>query len=103
MAKQKFDGVVEAVHYNPNGQIEWVRAYERRGAAFSDHVLISRADFIARLKAGKQFLVGKRIQYLGGNFETTQPIQLAAKHGAEIIVAGNASAEHDALEGVPII
>ncbi len=103
MAKQKFDGVVEAVRYTPSGQIEWVRAYERRGAAFSDHVLIQRADFVARLKAGKQFLVGTRIPYLGGMFETAQPIQLSAKNGAEIIVAGNASADHDALEGVPVI
>ena len=103
MAKQKFDCVVEAVRYTPSGQIEWVRAYERRGAVFSDHVLIARADFISRLKAGKLFLTGKRIQYLGGNFETTQPIKLAANNGAEIIVTGNANAEHDALEGVPII
>ena len=103
MAKQKFDGVVEAVRYTPSGQIEWVRAYERRGAAFSDHVLILRAELITRLKAGKQFLVGKRIQYLGGNFETTHSIQLATKNGAEIIVAGSTSADHDALEGAPII
>ena len=29
MAKQKFDGVVEAVRYTPSGQIEWVRAYKQ--------------------------------------------------------------------------
>jgi hypothetical protein len=103
MAKQKIDGVVEAVRYNPSGQIEWVRAYERRGAAFTDRVLIDRADFIARLKAGKRFLVGKRIPYLGGTFETALQIQLAAKNGSEIIVAGNSSTEHDHLEGVPIL
>ena len=103
MAKQKFDGVVESVRYAPSGQIEWVRAYERRGAVFSDRVLILRSDFIARLKAGKRFLVGKRIIYLGGKFETSHPIQLAARNGAEIIIAGTTSADHDRLEGVPFL
>lgn len=103
MAKQKIDGVVEAVRYAPDGQIEWVRAYERRGAAFSDHVLITRSDFIARLKAGRRFLVGKRVIYLGGQFETSQPIELVTKNGSELITAGNAAAGHDLLEGVPVI
>jgi len=83
MAKQKIDGVVEAVRYNPNGQI--------------------RSDFIAQLKSGKRFLVGRRVTYLGGTFETAQQIQLAAKNGGEIIVAGNTSTDHDHLEGVPIL
>lgn len=103
MAKQKFDGVVEAVRYDPNGQIEWVRAYEWRGAAFSDRVLIDRADFIAQLKAGRRFLVGKRVPYLGGTFETALQIKLTAKNGSEVIVAGDASVDHDHLEGVPIL
>ncbi len=103
MAKQKYDGVVEAVRYDPSGQIEWVRAYEWRGAAFSDRVLIDRSDFIAQLKAGKRFLVGKRVPYLGGTFETAFQIQLATRNGGEIIVAGNTSGDHDHLEGVPIL
>ena len=32
MANKKYDGVIEAVHYAPDGQVEWVRAYLRRGA-----------------------------------------------------------------------
>ena len=103
MAKQKFDGVVEAVHYSPDGQIEWVRAYERRGAVFSDHVLIHRSDFISRLKAGKRFLVGKRISYLGGKFDISHPIQLATRNSHEIIIAGTTSAHQDHLEDVLLI
>ena len=103
MAKQKIDGVVEAVRYAPDGQIEWVRAYEWRGVAFSDHVLIQRGDFIARLKAGKQFVVGKRVLYLGGKFQTSHPVQLVTRNGAEIIVAGTPNANGDRLEGVPLI
>ena len=43
MAK-KVDGVVEAVRYR-DGQIEVVRAYERRGAAFSDRLLLTRKEW----------------------------------------------------------
>ena len=34
MAKLKFDGLIEAVRYAPDGKIILVRAYERRGATF---------------------------------------------------------------------
>ena len=40
---------------------------------------------------------------MGGMFETAQPIQLAAKNGSEIIVAGSSSPDHDHLDGVPIL
>ena len=103
MAKLNYDGVVEAVRYTPAGQVEWVRAYERRGPVFSDHVLISRADLVARLKAGKRFLVGQRTTYQGAMFETSQPVQLVAKNGSEVILAGDDSTGHDHLEGVPVI
>ncbi|MDP1779148.1 MAG: hypothetical protein Q8K73_02630, partial [Anaerolineales bacterium] len=50
MAK-KIDGVIEAVRYK-NGQITWVRAYERRGATFSDRVLLDRKTLLQRLQKG---------------------------------------------------
>ena len=71
MAK-KFDGVIEAVHYK-NGQIVTVRAYERRGAAFSDRVLIDRKELLERIKGGKQFVIGKRKEFMAGTFETGKP------------------------------
>ena len=48
MAK-KFDGVIEAVRYK-NGQIEVVRAFERRGAAFTDRIMLNRKEFLERIK-----------------------------------------------------
>src|SRR6266498_1340711 len=72
MAK-KFDGVIEAVRYR-NGQIEVVRAFERRGAAFSDHVLIERHELLKRLKEGRKFVTGKRREGFGGMFEQGQPV-----------------------------
>ena len=59
----KFDGVIEAVRYR-GGKIELVRAYERRGATFSDRVLLDRAALLDRLKKGKRFVTGQRTELL---------------------------------------
>lgn len=103
MAKQKIDGVVEAVHYAPDGRVDWVRAYLRHGVTFTDHILIPRHELLTKLREGKRFLVGMRKPYLGGMFETTQPLNIVAKNGHEVLVVGEAHAEQDNLEGVPII
>jgi hypothetical protein len=99
MAKIKYDGVVEAVRYKPDGEIDWVRAYERRGSAFSDYLLIDRQALIKRLKC---FVVGERMPYLAGTFKVSNPIRLVDKGSQEIIVTGDADS-HDRLDGVPLI
>lgn len=105
MAKAKLDGVVEGVRYRSNGEIEWVRAYERRGAIYSDHVLLSREALIQRLKAGKHFVVGSRVPLRASTFEVASPIHLARANGGEVIVAGEGgvSSNRDDLRGAPII
>jgi hypothetical protein len=99
MAK-KFDGVIEAVRYK-DGQIEEVRAFERRGAAFSDRVLISREKLLKRLKDGKKFVVGQRKEFLAGTFETGKPVQVVSRGGREII-STRGNAECDELEQAPV-
>jgi hypothetical protein len=100
MAK-KFDGVVEAVRYK-NGQIEVVRAFERRGAAFTDRIMLSRKEFLERLKKGKTYFVGRRKELLAGTFEVgDQPVQILDRNGKEII-ATRAEADHDELEQAPV-
>lgn len=100
MAK-KFDGVIEAVRYK-NGQIEVVRAFERRGAAFSDRVLLSRGELVNRLKKGLKFRVGRRKEFLAGSFELEdQPLRVVDKNGQEII-STRTEAEHDELENAPV-
>jgi len=99
MAK-KFDGVIEAVHYK-NGQIVNVRAYERRGATFSDRVLIDRKDLLERLKNGKQFVIGARKEFWAGTFDEAKTVQLVTRAGKEFI-ATRAEAEHDELESAPV-
>ena len=100
MAK-KFDGVIEAVRYK-NGQIEVIRAFERRGAAFSDRVLLTRPEFLGRLKKGLRFAVGKRTQFMAGTFEfQDRLVQIVEKNGKEVI-ATRPNAEQDELENAPV-
>jgi len=100
MAK-KFDGVIEAVRYK-NGQISVVRAFERRGAAFSDRILFDRKEFLDRLKKGRRFVVGKREEFLAGTFEVQEkPIQVLNRGGKEII-STRPNADHDELEQAPV-
>jgi hypothetical protein len=103
MAKVKFDGVIEAVHYNPDGQIAWVRAYERRGPTFSDRVLLDRSSLIERLKARKRFVIGQRKPQWASTFDTASSLQLIQKGGRELIVTRLASTDHDLLDGAPLI
>jgi len=103
MAKSKLDGVVEAVHYKPNGEVDWVRAYVRRGATWSDHVLVEREELIKRLNSGKRYLVGQRIPLNASTFEVTTPLRVIQVGGREYMVAGQIQAERDLLDGVPLI
>ncbi len=103
MAKPKFDGIVEAVHYKPDGQVKWVRAYLRRGPTFSDRLLIDRQELVDQLKAGKSFLAGKRIERMASTFETSVPLRLVQKDGRDILVTGETQSDRDRLEGVPLV
>lgn len=97
---KKFDGVIEAVRYE-NGQIVYVRAYERRGATFSDWVLLNRNDLIERLNKGKKFMTGQRKEFLASTFELGKSVQLV-KHNDHEVIATRADAARDELEGVPV-
>jgi hypothetical protein len=99
MAK-KFDGIIEAVRYK-NGQIVTVRAYERRGASFSDRVLIERKDLLERIKSGKKFMTGTRKELWGGTFDEGKPVQLVQHDGKEFIATRD-GANQDELEQVPV-
>ena len=97
---KKTDGIIEAVHYK-NGQIVTARVYERRGATFSDRILIERKDLLDRIKSGKKFLTGTRKEYWAGTFEEGKPVQLVNREGKEFIATRD-GADHDELEQVPV-
>ena len=99
MAK-KFDGVIEAVRYK-NGQIEVVRAFERRGAAFSDRMLVPRGELLERLKDGRKYVVGQGKEFLAGTFEAGKPVQLVRRDGREFI-STRQDGERDELEQAPV-
>ena len=99
MAK-KFDGVVEAVRYK-DGQIQVVRAFERRGAAFSDRIMIERHELLERLKKGKKFVTGHRTELLAGTFEQGKPLQIVKRDGKEF-VSTRENGDRDELEQVPV-
>lgn len=103
MAKKKIDGVIEAVHYEQDGNIKWVRAYLRRGFTFSDRVIIDRQSLVERLKAGEIFHFGKRVELMGGTFELGDPIHLNQNNGVEVITLGMSETKKDHLPAVPRI
>lgn len=103
MASKKFDGVVEAVRYAPDGKIVLARVYERRGPTFSDHILMTREDLVKQLKAKKRYYIGKRKPYLASTFELgDQPVTLAGDVGKEVIQVGKSSGQSDLLAGAPL-
>ena len=95
----QFDGVIEAVRYK-GGKIELVRAYERRGATFSDRVLLNRKMLIGRVEQGKRFVTGQRKEFMASTFEVGKPLKLLGKEDQQIITTSGQS-ERDELEGVP--
>jgi len=101
MAKQRYDGIVEAVHYRPDGQVDWVRVYERRGPTFSDYVLLPRQELVERLKVGKKFAVGRRVPQMASTFEISEPVKLVSQDGKEILVVGEDQPAGEHLKGVP--
>lgn len=103
MARTKVDGIVQAVRYGDDGRVLWVRAFLSRGPTWSDHILIDRETLVEKLKAGKQFVVGKRVEFMAGTFETSGPVQLLLRDNKEILIAGNTGSKNDCLEGVPLV
>ena len=98
----RYDAVIEAVRYTPEGQVELARGYERRGATYSDRVLFTRVELVKRLRAGQKMASGKRVPLLASTFELGAPILLAGARAAEVIVTQGTPRERDLLDGVPL-
>jgi len=96
MAQKKLDGVIEAVRYNSDGKIAIVRAYERHGVVWSDHVLLDRKGLSDRLIQGKRFVIGERKIHLGSVFTTGAAVR---QINGNIVTEGQTGG-HDLLAGV---
>ena len=97
MAK-KFDGVIEAVRYNPKGQIALVRAYVRRGVTYSDRVLLDRDTLVERLKEDKKFTTGRRKDYLASTFEFGKPVKVISTDGKYFLTTRDDEPQRDEFE-----
>jgi hypothetical protein len=100
MAK-KFDGVIEAVRYNPDGQVALVRAYVLRGVTYSDRVLLDRESLVERLKAGKKFTTGQRKEFLGSTFEFGKPVKIVSVNGKDYLSTQDGTQQRDEFEATP--
>ncbi|MCX8025795.1 MAG: hypothetical protein N3A60_11395 [Thermanaerothrix sp.] len=86
---KRYDGVIEAVRYDPTGRIALARVHERRGMVFSDHILLTREELIRRLKAGQVFVTGRRVPRMGNAFEVFDVVRLVGAPGQEVVVSGS--------------
>ena len=96
----KIDGVIEAVRYK-NGQLIIVRAYERRGATFSDRVLLERKTLVERLQKGQHYLTGSREELHASTFIIGKPVLIVKLEGREFLATFE-NATRDELEEVPV-
>jgi hypothetical protein len=101
MAK-KFDGVIEAVRYNPDGQIALVRAYVLRGVTYSDRVLLDRETLLERIKKGKKFSTGHRKEFLASTFEFGKVVKALSNNSKEFLTTREDAPQQDELEETPI-
>lgn len=100
MAK-KFDGVIEAVRYNSEGQITLVRAYVLRGVTYSDRVLLDRNTLVERLKEGKKFTTGQRKEFWASTFDYGKPVKVVSKDGKDYLTTCENGTQRDEVEETP--
>ncbi len=104
MTDAKIDYLIEAVHYQPDGCIDWVRLYERRGSSFSDREIYSRDRLIELLKNRKAVFTGKRLSGLASTFEVVNRVNFSESDGKSVVIHTIEEApEKDTLENVPIL
>ncbi|HEX9596799.1 MAG TPA: hypothetical protein VF982_07980 [Anaerolineales bacterium] len=104
MARKKADGVIDAAHFGPDGELLWVRAYERRGPTWSDLVLLDRAALVERLQTGKRFFLGNRVEFRASDFELGEELKLnKLRRGRVALYTGKGRAKRDQLEALPIV
>lgn len=101
MARKNYDGVIDAVRYLPDGQIDMVRMYKNRWLVYSDQILMSRQDLLEELSQGKRFVTGQRKTYVGNEFDTGKSVHLSGPSNS-IITTKDQAGNQDFLANVHI-
>lgn len=102
MARIKFDGLIEAVRYTPEGEIDQVRLYERRGPTFSDHVLMDREALLAFMTSGKKVVTGTRQLLMASTFNVDKKVHAVKASNGRMVISTQKTASQDKLEGTLI-
>jgi hypothetical protein len=103
MNGKKADLVIEAVHHKRDGQIDYVRAYQKRGAAYSDCFLMKRRELVQLIVDGLLVEIGQRVPSMGNTFSTRASVGLLTINQVTIITAGSAGMTKIELAEAPII
>jgi hypothetical protein len=64
--------------------------------------LLTREQFLQRLKSGKKYRIGSRIPQMASTFQVGEPIHLFQSAGSEIITCGSTPPDHDDLGETPV-
>ena len=103
MKKKAIDFIIEAARFKPNGQVDFVRAYQRRGATYSDCVLLTRNELLGQLLKGKAVATGQRMHLMASTFRKLTPVRVVPTAIRFIITSGNHGADQDELPETPIL
>ena len=102
MAQKNIDGVIECVRYKPSGGLDVARLYLRRGATYSDSILLDRESLVSSLQKGKRFVIGERLTSLGSTFKIGPEIRLVKSGETDILIVNQASSNQDDLTPAPL-
>lgn len=103
MENVKSDYVIEAVHYQSDGWIDYVRLYERRGSSYSDCVLRKREKLVQILKSRKVVHTGRRISGLASTFQLDSQVKLDKSAKAMVLYNSDEIPHIDQLDHVPVL
>jgi hypothetical protein len=98
MPRNTTSAVIDSVHYLPDGRIDFVRLYERRGVVWSDLILAGRNELVKRIRKGK-IATGSRKRYLGSDIIQGTLVQ----YEMDVFFTGNQRGKIDSLPGVPVL
>lgn len=103
MNRYKADLIIEAVHHKRNGQIDFVRAYQKRGATYSDCLLVERKELLESIVLGMRVFIGQRVPFWGTVFSELAPVRLQTIHNKQTIVTTTSNVNQKELAEAPII
>ena len=101
MAHSNYDGVIEAVRYKYNGEIDMVRVYKKRGFVFSDNILMDRDALIEQMTKGKKYVTGQRQINVANVFLIGKSLHLSGK-SKPIITTKEQAGSQDFLANVSV-